>query len=52
VITGWDLGLAGMKIGGRRQLVVGSQYAYGPQGYFGIPPNATLVFTTEVIGKF
>jgi FKBP-type peptidyl-prolyl cis-trans isomerase len=48
VISGWDLGLVGMKVGGRRQLVIGSAKAYGAAGRSSIPPNATLVFDVEL----
>lgn len=48
VISGWDLGMVGMKVGGRRQLVIGSSKAYGAAGRDGIPPNATLVFVVEL----
>lgn len=49
VIAGWDLGLPGMKAGGTRRLVIGSNLAYGASGYLSIPPNATLVFDVQVI---
>lgn len=49
VIAGWDQGLPGMKVGGRRQLVIPPELAYGSSGRGPIPPNAVLVFTVDAI---
>ncbi|MEO5588342.1 MAG: FKBP-type peptidyl-prolyl cis-trans isomerase [Gemmatimonadaceae bacterium] len=49
VIDGWDEALAGIRVGGQRQLIVPPQLAYGPYGNGPIPPNAVLVFTVEVL---
>jgi FKBP-type peptidyl-prolyl cis-trans isomerase len=50
VIKGWDDGIAGMKVGGKRQLKVPPAAAYGDQGKGGVvPPNATLIFDVQLV---
>jgi peptidylprolyl isomerase len=51
VIKGWDQGVAGMKVGGRRELIIPAALGYGAKGAgASIPPNSTLVFVIDLLG--
>lgn len=52
VIAGWDIGVQGMRDGGKRRLVIPPDYAYGAQVREKIPANSTLLFEIEVVGVY
>jgi peptidylprolyl isomerase len=49
VIAGWNQGLVGMRVGGRRELIIPPSLAYGAQARTGIPANSTLIFIVDLL---
>jgi peptidylprolyl isomerase len=49
VIAGWEQGIEGMKVGGRRELIIPPELAYGSEGGGSIPPNSTLIFVVDLL---